>query len=95
MPGEAKHPEVSAPGAPPILLVGNTGDPATPYEGAARTAERPGEDVAHELTHRGDGHGAFDTGNPCVGDAVHTYLLDGQLPKPGTVCDPEPLPGGK
>ncbi|MFE0853618.1 proteinase [Streptomyces sp. alain-838] len=95
VPGEAKHPEVSAPGAPPILLVGNTGDPATPYEGAARMAEQLGEDVGHELTYRGEGHGAFDSGNPCVRDAVHTYLLDGKLPKPGTVCDPEPLPEGK
>lgn len=95
VPGEAKHPEVSAPGAPPILLVGNTGDPATPYEGAARMAEALGEDVGFELTYRGEGHGAFDSGNPCVRDAVHTYLLDGRLPKRGAVCEPAPLPEGK
>ncbi|MET9835842.1 alpha/beta hydrolase, partial [Streptomyces sp. NPDC006385] len=29
---------MSAPGAAPILLVGNTGDPATPYEGTRRMA---------------------------------------------------------
>ncbi|MDI3099293.1 alpha/beta hydrolase [Streptomyces rochei] len=95
VPGEARHPEVSAPGAAPILLVGNTGDPATPYEGAARMAEALGEDVGFELTYRGEGHGAFDSGNPCVRDAVHTYLLDGRLPKRGAVCEPAPLPEGK
>ncbi|MFC7814637.1 alpha/beta hydrolase [Streptomyces sp. NPDC057367] len=95
VPGEAHHPEVSAPEAAPILLVGNTGDPATPYEGAARMAEALGKGVGHELTYRGEGHGAFDSGNPCVRDAVHAYLLDGELPKPGAVCEAEAVPEGK
>ncbi|MFE0807150.1 alpha/beta hydrolase [Streptomyces sp. NPDC058848] len=95
VPGEARHPEVSAPGAAPIMLVGNTGDPATPYQGAARMAEALGKGVGFELTYRGEGHGAFDSGNPCVRDAVHAYLLGGELPKPGAVCEPEPLPEGK
>jgi pimeloyl-ACP methyl ester carboxylesterase len=95
VPGAARHPEVSAPGAPPVLLVGNTGDPATPYEGAARMAERLGEKVGVELTYQGEGHGAYDSGNPCVQDTVDAYLLNGTLPKPGTVCKAEPLPEGK
>ncbi|PPS80306.1 alpha/beta hydrolase [Streptomyces sp. MH60] len=95
VPGAARHPEVSAPGAPPVLLVGNTGDPATPYEGAARMAERLGEKVGVELTYEGEGHGAYDSGNTCVQDTVVAYLLNGTLPKPGTVCEAEPLPEGK
>ncbi|CAM5543701.1 Alpha/beta hydrolase OS=Streptomyces tendae OX=1932 GN=GUR47_26265 PE=3 SV=1 [Streptomyces tendae] len=95
VPGAAPHPEVSAPGAPPVLLVGNTGDPATPYEGAARMAERLGEKVGVELTYEGEGHGAYDSGNACVQDTVNAYLLNGTLPKPGTVCEAEPLPEGK
>ncbi|MET7810719.1 alpha/beta hydrolase [Streptomyces sp. NPDC005395] len=95
VPGAAPHPEVGAPGAPPILLVGNTGDPATPYEGAARMAERLGEKVGVELTYEGEGHGAYDSGNTCVQNAVNAYLLDGRLPDPGTVCEAEPLPEGK
>ncbi|MFE0416355.1 alpha/beta hydrolase [Streptomyces tendae] len=95
VPGAARHPEVSAPGAPPVLLVGNTGDPATPYEGAARMAERLGKDVGVELTYEGEGHGAYDSGNTCVQDTVNAYLLTGTLPKPGTVCEAEPLPEGK
>ncbi|MET9423277.1 alpha/beta hydrolase [Streptomyces sp. NPDC006540] len=95
VPGEAEHPEVSAPGAPPILLVGNTGDPATPYEGAARMAEQLGNGVGFELTYKGEGHGAYDSGNACVQSAVNAYLLDGKLPKSGAVCEAEPLPEGK
>ncbi|WP_406151022.1 alpha/beta hydrolase [Streptomyces sp. NBC_01012] len=95
VPGEAEHPEVSAPGAPPILLVGNTGDPATPYEGAARMAERLGKGVGFELTYEGEGHGAYDSGNACVQSAVDAYLLGGQLPKSDAVCEAEPLPEGK
>ncbi|MFC7807978.1 alpha/beta hydrolase [Streptomyces olivaceus] len=95
VPGTAHRPEVSAPGAPPVLLVGNTGDPATPYEGAARMAERLGKGVGFELTFEGEGHGAYDSGNGCVREAVDAYLLDGRLPAPGAVCEAEPLPEGK
>ncbi|MGA5875062.1 alpha/beta hydrolase [Streptomyces cellulosae] len=91
--GKAGHPDVSAPGAPPILLVGNTGDPATPYEGAARMAERLGKGVGVELTYEGEGHGAYDSGNTCVRKAVNAYLLDGTVPAAGAVCEREPLQG--
>ncbi|MGA5289185.1 alpha/beta hydrolase [Streptomyces pseudogriseolus] len=91
--GKAAHPDVSAPGAPPVLLVGNTGDPATPYEGAARMAERLGKGVGVELTYEGEGHGAYNSGNTCVREAVNAYLLDGTVPAPGTVCEREPLQG--
>ncbi|WP_159328876.1 alpha/beta hydrolase [Streptomyces tendae] len=95
VPGASRHPEVGAPGAAPVLLVGNTGDPATPYEGAARMAQRLGQKVGVELTYEGEGHGAYDSGNACVQDTVNAYLLNGTLPKPGTVCEAEPLPEGK
>ncbi|MET8568385.1 alpha/beta fold hydrolase [Streptomyces sp. NPDC004783] len=84
--GAADHPDVSAPGAPPILVIGNTGDPATPYEGAAKMVDALGGDVGVELTYRGQGHGAYDSKNRCVQDAVHGYLLDGNVPAAGTVC---------
>ncbi|MEU3096265.1 alpha/beta hydrolase [Streptomyces sp. NPDC006967] len=93
VPGRADHPDVRAPGAPPVLLVGNTGDPATPYEGAARMAEQLGKGVGVELTYEGEGHGAYDSGNRCVQDAVDAYLLDGHVPAAGSVCAHEPLEG--
>ncbi|MEV5517831.1 alpha/beta fold hydrolase [Streptomyces flaveolus] len=86
VPGAAEHPDVSAPGAPPILVIGNTGDPATPYEGAAKMVDALGKGVGVELTYKGQGHGAYDSKNRCVQDAVHGYLLDGKVPAAGTVC---------
>ncbi|MFJ4815768.1 alpha/beta hydrolase [Streptomyces sp. NPDC088801] len=84
--GAADHPDVSAPGAAPILVVGNTGDPATPYEGARAMANALGKGVGVELTYRGQGHGAYDSKNKCVQGAVNGYLLDGKVPPTGTVC---------
>ncbi|MEU5507782.1 alpha/beta hydrolase [Streptomyces fungicidicus] len=84
--GAADHPDVRAPGAAPILVIGNTGDPATPYEGARRMAQALGRGVGVELTYKGQGHGAYDSRNRCVRAAVDGYLLDGKVPEAGTVC---------
>ncbi|QNP70348.1 alpha/beta fold hydrolase [Streptomyces roseirectus] len=86
VPGAADHPDVRAPDAAPILVVGNTGDPATPYEGAHRMAEALGEGVGVELTYKGQGHGAYDSKDKCVQEAVNGYLLDGKAPATKTVC---------
>jgi pimeloyl-ACP methyl ester carboxylesterase len=86
VPGQFDTPEVAAHGAAPILVVGNTGDPATPYEGARRMADELGKGVGVTLTWKGEGHGAYGSGSDCVDSAVNTYLIDGQLPKDGTVC---------
>ncbi|MGW7364790.1 alpha/beta hydrolase [Streptomyces sp. NPDC054841] len=84
--GEHEDPQVAAQGSAPILLVGNTGDPATPYEGTRRMADELGEDVGVELVYQGQGHGAYGT-STCVTNAVNAYLLDGRMPKDGTVCE--------
>ncbi|WP_372411906.1 alpha/beta hydrolase [Streptomyces luteireticuli] len=84
--GAWQRPDVGAKGSAPVLVVGNTGDPATPYEGARRMAQALGEGVGIEMTYRGQGHGAYDSGNPCVKKAVDAYLLDGTVPGRGTVC---------
>ena len=83
--GDDSAREVSAPSAAPILVVGNTGDPATPYAWApALTRELGGR--ATLLTLRGEGHGAYDTGDPCVRKTVDAYLLQGIVPARGAVC---------
>ncbi|MFB7496900.1 alpha/beta hydrolase [Streptomyces sp. NPDC056161] len=84
--GQFDTPQVSAPGAAPILLVGNTGDPATPYEGARRMADELGKGVGVELTWKGEGHVAYGSGSDCVDTTVDAYLLDGKVPKDGKVC---------
>ncbi|RPE40898.1 tripeptidyl-peptidase C [Streptomyces sp. Ag109_O5-1] len=86
VPGAADHPDVSAPGSAPILVVGNTGDPATPYEGAKKMVEALGKGVGVELTYKGQGHGAYDSKNKCVQGAVNGYLLEGTVPAAGKVC---------
>lgn len=84
--GQTGSPEVSAPGAEPVLVVGNTGDPATPYEGAQKMAEELGEGIGVVLTWKGEGHGAYGSGSSCVDTTVNAYLLDGTVPKDGKVC---------
>ncbi|MFF2013047.1 alpha/beta hydrolase [Streptomyces sp. NPDC058195] len=83
--GERENPETSAPGAGPVLVVGTTGDPATPYEGARRMADELGRGVGVLLTNKGEGHGAYGQ-NSCVTSAVDAYFLDGAVPEDGTTC---------
>ncbi|MFI7384275.1 alpha/beta hydrolase [Streptomyces sp. NPDC049813] len=84
--GQWADPDVSAPGAAPVLVVGNTGDPATPYEGARRMAGELGKGVGVELTWKGEGHGAYGSGSSCVDSTVDAYLLEGRIPHDGKVC---------
>ncbi|KAA0935236.1 alpha/beta hydrolase [Streptomyces apricus] len=84
--GQYETPEVSAPGAEPVLVVGNTGDPATPYEGARKMADELGKGVGVQLTWKGEGHGAYGSGSDCVDGTVDDYLLEGSVPKDGKVC---------
>jgi TAP-like protein len=70
---------------PPILVIGTTGDPATPYPGAQAFAARiRGSDL---LTFDSVEHTAFGRGiSTCIDDAVVAYLVDGTTPPPGTHC---------
>ena len=75
---------VTAPAAPPILVVSTTNDPATPYEAGVRTAERLESGVL--LTYEGDGHTVVGNGVPCVDDIAADYLVDLEVPDDGTTC---------
>jgi pimeloyl-ACP methyl ester carboxylesterase len=77
-------PAVTAPGAPPILVVSTTGDPATPYEAGVRTAERLESGVL--LTYEGEGHTVVGNGVACVDDIVARYLVDLEVPDDGVTC---------
>ena len=83
--GESGTPEVAAKGAAPILVVGTTGDPATPYEGARRMADELGAGVGVLVTNKGEGHGAYGNG-ACVTDTIDAYLLEGTVPADGKTC---------
>ncbi len=77
-------PEWTAAGAPPILVVGTVGDPATPYKWSEQMNKALGGSVL--LTYEGDGHTAFMRGGPCIDNAVVAYLVDLELPMAGTSC---------
>ncbi|WP_156725936.1 alpha/beta hydrolase [Streptomyces apocyni] len=83
--GEHDTTPVSAPGAAPILVVGTTGDSATPFEGSKTMATALGDGVGIHLTHEGEGHGAYGS-NLCVNDTIEGYLLDHKIPESGKVC---------
>ncbi|MFI6104382.1 alpha/beta hydrolase [Streptomyces sp. NPDC051310] len=83
--GEAAAWDAGAPGAAPILVVGTTGDSATPYEGAQRMADALGKGVGVLVTNKGEGHGAYGT-SACVTRTVDDYLLEGKVPAGGTTC---------
>ncbi|MFH8473033.1 alpha/beta hydrolase [Streptomyces sp. NPDC018000] len=84
--GAWETPDVSAPGAAPILVIGNTGDPATPYKGAKAMADALGKGVGVQMTYKGQGHGAYNSGNACVQTTVGDYLLNGKVPPVGKTC---------
>jgi pimeloyl-ACP methyl ester carboxylesterase len=75
---------VVAPGAKPILVVGTTRDPATPYVWATGLAEQLQSGVL--LSYQGDGHTAYGGKSTCVDNAVDRYLIEGRPPPDGTRC---------
>lgn len=76
--------KINAPGAAPILVVGTTRDPATPYAWAQGLAAQL--DTGRLLTMNGDGHTAYLRGSTCIDSAVDAYLLNATVPTAGTVC---------
>ena len=80
-------PDYSAAGAAPILVVGATGDPATPIEEAETLADVLDSGVL--LIRDGDGHTSYFAMNSCITSAVDSFLLDGTVPEDGTECPNE------
>lgn len=82
--GTQRPHKVRADGVPPVLVVGTTGDPATPYEEAESLADQfPGGML---LTYEGLGHTAYGRGDACVTDAVDAYLTDLKPVRSGATC---------
>jgi len=76
---------ITATGAPPILVLGTTGDPITPYRQAESLAGQLSSGVL--LTLVGEKHTAYGGGNACIDDAVDAYLIDLVVPPTGMRCD--------
>ncbi|MCW2791293.1 MAG: tripeptidyl-peptidase Serine peptidase family, partial [Nocardioides sp.] len=75
---------IRAAGAAPIVVIGTTRDPATPYAGAVHLARQLESGVL--VSRDGDGHTAYNTGNACIDDAVERYLIVGTVPRDGLSC---------
>ena len=71
-------------GDSPIVVIGTTGDPATPVDWAASLRKQLGN--ASLLTWKGEGHTAYGRANSCLEDAVDGYLVSGKVPADNTVC---------
>ncbi|TKV27454.1 alpha/beta hydrolase [Arthrobacter sp. NamB2] len=84
------YPPVLAPaplraeGADPIVVIGTTGDPATPFEWSTALAEQLESGV--HVTWQGEGHTAYGRSNDCILDLVDDYFIDGTVPKDDTRC---------
>jgi hypothetical protein len=78
-------PPTVARGAAPIVVVGTTGDPATPYEWAIKLADTLESGLL--LTYEGEGHTAYGGKSACIDDAIDRYLITLQPPADGTRCD--------
>lgn len=78
--------DVHPKGTPPVLVIGNTGDPNTPLIAARHLAAA--FPVATQLTWVGWGHTWLLSGpnDTCMQGAVTTYLTGGGIPAAGTVC---------
>jgi pimeloyl-ACP methyl ester carboxylesterase len=83
---EAEKPsDYSAAGAPTILVIGTTGDPATPYSQAQSLAN----DILKDgflMTYNGEGHTIYGNAVKCIDQVVDKFFLTGELPASDPNC---------
>jgi pimeloyl-ACP methyl ester carboxylesterase len=75
---------IEAKGAAPIVVVGTTRDPATPYHWARSLSRQLSS--ARLLTYEGDGHTAYGRGSTCIDNTINAYLLRGTPPTRDKRC---------
>ncbi|PJJ71132.1 alpha/beta hydrolase family protein [Diaminobutyricimonas aerilata] len=84
VPPTGERAPLDAPTAPGVIVVGTTGDPATPYAWAQALADQLPEGIL--VTFEGEGHTAYNKSNECVDSAVETFLVEGELPRADVTC---------
>ncbi|WP_270887217.1 alpha/beta hydrolase [Pedococcus sp. 5OH_020] len=81
----AKPHKISAQGSAPIVVIGTTRDPATPYEWSVRLRDQLAN--ARLLTFEGDGHTAYARSHSsCLDGAVNDYYTKGKVPPDKLRC---------
>ncbi|MBC7591226.1 MAG: alpha/beta fold hydrolase [Salinibacterium sp.] len=76
--------EFDAAGAAPILVIGTTNDPATPYASSVSLADQLSSGVL--ITHEGEGHTVYNQGVRCIDDVVDDYFVNGTVPAADPMC---------
>ncbi len=83
-PAVSKPAKITADGAGPILVIGTTRDPATPYKWAVSLRDQLSSGVL--VSWNGDGHTAYGRSNDCISTTVDAYFVDGKVPADKTSC---------
>ncbi|SFN34848.1 alpha/beta hydrolase [Mycetocola miduiensis] len=83
-PDGAERDEIHAAGAAPILVIGTTNDPATPYVWAEALADQLESGVL--VTYQGEGHTGYNKGSRCVDAVVDDFFIDGTVPGSDPQC---------
>jgi hypothetical protein len=73
-----------AEGADPILVIGTSNDPATPYANAVSLSKQLSSGVL--ISYEGEGHTIYAQGVACVDDTVDAYFIDGTVPASDPMC---------
>lgn len=76
--------KITGAGAGPVVVVGTTRDPATPYEWTKRLRAQMTNSVM--ISYDGDGHTAYRRSNNCVDSAIDAYYVNQTVPKDGLSC---------
>jgi pimeloyl-ACP methyl ester carboxylesterase len=76
--------EFDAAGAAPIIVIGTSNDPATPYANAVSLSTQLSSGVL--ISYEGEGHTIYAQGVPCVDNAVDAYFIDGTVPASDPMC---------
>jgi len=77
-------------GAPAIVVIATTNDPATPYEWGLAMSKQL--ESGRLIIHRGQGHTVYASGDACVDNAVNAYLINLTVPPVGLTCGNGPPP---
>jgi len=80
----ARRLDIRGASAQPLLVIGGTGDNATPYQQAVDMADQLKS--ATLVTYEGEGHGTFGGKSECVDRIVVNYLVKGTMPAEGVRC---------
>jgi pimeloyl-ACP methyl ester carboxylesterase len=83
-PGSRDRVAIHAAGSAPIIVVGTTDDPATPYVWAKNLARELQN--GHLVTRKGEGHTGYNKGNRCVDSAVDDFFVSGRVPASDPRC---------